>query len=336
MASATLSAAPLPRFVAGSVWNRDISAAPLDPNSATMISTLQGLGGWGNGNAFQIDFGIVVLHATDSDPTQPVVAWPSAAGYYSPDCEAPGLAFPLPSGGAIEGSPGYSCNHASDDCHLLVVRGRSLFEAYAATVTSAGVEARCALRWDLDKIYPPEGRGEHCTSADGAGFPIAALLFNADEVAAAIPANGDLGHAIRFVLPNDRIAASRYVHPSTHGTTTVGPLASVPYGVRMRLLASFDMSAYNAAAKVILRTMQRFGIVLSDGGNIALTAEDDRFNTHTWDSLGIDSHTFNPGTGSPPVQVTDFEVVDTGPQRDVTFNCTRVADDFVFIDHMEF
>ena len=61
------------------------------------------------------------------------------------------------------------------------------------------------MKWHLKAIYPAEGRGDHCTSADAAGFPIAPLLFNADEVFAALP-SGDLGHAIRFILPNGRMA----------------------------------------------------------------------------------------------------------------------------------
>ena len=56
---------------------------------------------------------------------------------------------------------------------------------------ATGVHAICGLRWDLAKVYPRHGRGEHCTSADGAGFPIAPLLFNADEVWAAAQAHGD-------------------------------------------------------------------------------------------------------------------------------------------------
>jgi serine/threonine-protein kinase len=335
LAATVAAAAPLPRFPANATWNQDISQAPLAADSATMIATLEGLGGWGNGGVLQIDFSMVVLHAAEDAPTVPVVAWPSGGDYYSPDCDAPGFAFPLPPGGAIEGSPGYDCDHGNEDCHLLVVQGDTLFEAYAADVAGNALQSICALRWDLRKAYPRTGRGEQCTSADAAGFPIAALLFNADEVAAAIPSNGDIGHAIRFILPNARIADDRYVHPATHGTlVTSGPDASVPYGVRMRLRHDFDLSGYNPAARVLLRTMQRFGIVLADGGNIALTGEDDRFTTAKWDDLGIDEHVFVDGSPSP--RVSDFEVVETGPRHLVTYDCVRNPDDFLFIDGLDY
>ncbi|MFC4822255.1 hypothetical protein [Dokdonella ginsengisoli] len=329
------AAAPLPRFPPGAVWNQDVSRAPLAANSASMVSTLQGLGGWGAGDDFQIDFSMYVLQADAASPTVSVVAWPDADDYYAPDCDAPGFAFPVPAGGAIEGSPGYACDHENADCHLLVQQGDALYEAYAANVAGTSLQTICALRWDLTRRYPRNGRGEQCTSADAAGFPIAPLLFNADEVAAAIPVEGDIGHAIRFVLPNARIADDRYVHPASHGTLrTSGPDASVPYGVRMRLRADFDLGRYNAAARVLLRTMQRYGIVLADGGNIALTGESDRYTTAKWAALGIDEHVFVDGTPSP--RVTDFEVVETGPRHVVTYDCVRNPDDFLLIDGYDY
>lgn len=322
-----VTAAPLPRFPPGAVWNQDISRAPLAADSASMIATLQGIGGWGNGNRLQIDFSMHVLHAAAAAPTLPV-----AAGGYAPDCDVR-FAFPLPPGGAIEGEDGYTCT-SGGDCHLLVVQGSTLFEAYAANVAGGQVQSSCALKWDLARIYPRQGRGEQCTSADAAGFPIAPLLFNADEVAAAVPLNGDIGHAIRFILPNARMAAGAYVRPATHAGAPSGPAASVSYGVRMRLKAGFDMTGYNPAARVLLRTMQRYGLVLSDGGNIALTGESDRYTSHTWAALGITSRVFVDGTPAP--KVTDFEIVDTGPRLPRTNDCVRTPDDFVFIDGYDY
>ncbi|WP_291185306.1 hypothetical protein [Dokdonella sp.] len=321
-------AAPLPRFPPGAVWNQDVSRAPLAPNSASMVAALQGLGGWGNGDLFQIDFSMYVLHAQPGAPTLPVAGEGSG-----PDCDS-GFAFPLPPGGALEGESGYQCA-SGGDCHLLVVQGTTLYESYATDVTPTAIDTECALRWDLTKRYPRNGRGEQCTSADAAGFPIAPLLFNADEVAAAMAVEGDIGHAIRFILPNARIADDRYVHPATHGTrVTSGPQTSVPYGVRMRLRADFDTSGYNAAAKVLLRTMQRYGIVLADGGNIALTGESDRYTTAKWAALGIDEQVFVDGTPAP--RVTDFEVVETGPRHVVTYDCVRNPEDFLFIDGYDY
>lgn len=318
-------AEPLPRFPAGATWNHDISRAPLAANSASMISTLQGLGGWGAG-ALRIDLSMVVLHAAPGTATKPVLP-----GGFEPDCES-GFPFPIPVGGALEGEVGYTCTNGGD-CHLLVVQGKTLYEAYAVNVTASAVHSDCAVRWDLSRVYPRSGRGEQCTSADAAGLPIAPLLFNADEVAAAVATNGDIGHAIRFILPNHRMAAATYVHPATHAGAPSGPAASVPFGTRMRLKAGFDMSRYNPAAKALLRTMQRYGIILSDGGVIALTGEADRFTTAKWADLGLDEHVFARGTPSP--QVSDFEVVESGPRYALTYDCVRNPEDFLFVDGYE-
>lgn len=338
LAATSAAAAPLPHFPPNAVWHRNISNAPLRPDSGTIIETLNSLGGWGNGNKFQIDFSMVVNHAAPGAPTLPITPEP---GYYTPDCDLPdGFNFPLPTGGAMEGSAGYTCPNGNEDCHLLVVQGDTLYESYSTTLDGQGnLRSLCALAWDLRKVYPPQGRGEQCTSADAAGFPIAPLLFGADETWAALPENGGLGyldHAIRFILPNARIAAGVYAHPATHAGSPQGPANSVRYGARLRLRADFPLAAYNSAAQVLLRTMQQYGIVLSDGGNIALTGEDDRFSMHKWSELGITPQMFTPGTGNPAVQVTDFNVVQTGDAIGLTYSCVRVPDDFVFIDLFEY
>ena len=98
------------------------------------------------------------------------------------------------------------------------------------------------------------------------------------------------------------------------------------------------MSGYNAAAQAILRTMQRYGIVLADGGNIALTAQNDDDTTATWAGLGIDNHVFWNGSQGAAVQVTDFEIIDTGARIAETYDCVRsavVPGDVLFADGFE-
>lgn len=326
----SVSAAPPPRFTADAVWNQNISQQRPHRKSAQMISTLAGLGGFGVGR-MQIDFGFHIVHAPVGAPTRNIVGYPSAGAYYDPDCEPIGTAMPVPATAAIEGTTGLACNNASDDCHLLVVQGNRLYEAYRANASGpTGLQAQCLAIWKLDWKYAEDNRGDHCTSADAAGFPIAPLLFNADEVHAAMQVNGDLGHAIRFILPNARMAARGatkvYVRPASHAGGPSGPTTSVPYGSRLRLRADFPLNLYPPAAQVILRTLQRYGMVLADGGNIALTAESDRYTTHTWSELGIDSRTFDQAAPSAPVRVQDFAVMDTGPQIVETYDCVRNAE----------
>ena len=169
-------------------------------------------------------------------------------------------------------SQGIQCPSPGDDCHLLVVdRGHGkLYEAYQANYADNVLSANFLAVWDLNRVYPPSGRGDQCTSADAAGLPITPLLFNADELAA-----GSINHAIRFILPNPRIRAHVFVHPATHAGAPRGPVTAPPMGARFRLKASFDMSKLTPAAQVVARAMQKYGMFLSDGGNIALTAQND-------------------------------------------------------------
>jgi serine/threonine-protein kinase len=165
----------------------------------------------------------------------------------------------------------------------------------------------------MTRVYPPSGRGEQCTSADAAGYPIAPLLFTADEVAA-----GSIDHAIRFILPNARIRSGVYVHPATHGTpSTSGPAEAPPYGTRLRLRADYPLDRLpNAGARVVARAMQRYGILLSDGGNIALTARSDRFTTAKWSGL-LGSRDLDA------LRPADFAMIEAGERIPLTLDCVR-------------
>ena len=348
-----LFAVPLPHFTRpNAIWNEDVSNAATRTNSALMMSHLEdiaatriGSGKWGGdinpakplaptNIDFQIDLSMYVVHG--STPTAAVVAWPDAGSYYTGECDDPGpqTQFPYPVGGGIEGTypPSYSCT-TGDDCHLLVSDDAAeiLHEAYSTySATAAGVQATCALKWYLNRVYPRYGRGEHCTSADGAGFPIAPLLFNADEVAAAAQVQGDIGHAIRFILGNSRMMKGRHVHPSSHGTSATSDTDAnaVPYGSRLRLKASFDVDSFssNEAVRVLLRSLKKYGMFLSDGGTVPLTGESDYLDSTTWASLGIDTHSL---FGINP---TDFDVVESGDPISNSGNCARTPEDFIFID----
>jgi serine/threonine-protein kinase len=304
-------------FQAAEPWNTPVDADPTDPQSTTVINALVASGGWGNGNKLQIDFSINILCA---DATTPLMPFVLSQGSCSPDCDDVST-FPVPPGGAVEGETGYACN-GGGDCHLLVVdeATNKLWEMWQAfdppsTTTFNGTGA---FIWDLTKAYPPNLRGDGCTSADAGGFPIAAMLFTADEVKA-----GHIDHAIRFILPNASIRGGNvYVHPGTHTTTaTSGNKASAPpYGVHFRLKSSFDVTTLPTAGdQVVAKAMQKYGMFLADGGNIALTAANDQFTTAKWTDadVNVGPHDFYS------ITVSDFEVVDMGTVITTGDNCVR-------------
>ncbi len=165
----------------------------------------------------------------------------------------------------------------------------------------------------LNRSYPG-GRGENCTSADAGGFPLAAMVFTADEVA-----KGSIDHALRFILPNNRIRRGVYVHPASHASDSLhGEADAPPYGVRFRLRADYPLDTLPSdGARVVARAMQKYGMLLADGGRVPLTAVDDRFSEHKWDQVGVGSESL------AAIGVADMEVVGLGEPIKATGDCER-------------
>ena len=305
----TDAGSPTDRFPAGATIYQDVSSAPLNPSSTQIIAHLADAG-WGTG-AMQIDFSFDVLHADSS--VQPRAFTP-APGYYSPDCDQ--VPVPVPAGGATEGSSSYACDSSRNDCHLLVYQGRRLYELYQANIagglsTGSPFTTVCAVVWDLDHDYwqpgTPYSRGDQCTSADAAGLPIAPLLVSGAELQAAV-----VPHALRFILPNPRMAAGVFVHPATHAGSPGGDALYPPYGARFRLRGDFDLSRLpNAAARAVAVALQTYGMILADGGNVPLTM--DRTAASYLGPHDLAS-----------IQVSDFEMVaPPGGRIPLTYDCTR-------------
>jgi serine/threonine-protein kinase len=280
-------------------WNRVIEDAPLAADSQAIIDYL--VANHDTDARFQVDFSITVLEADESTPKE---SFTPSDEFYEPDCDpAP---VPIVAGGAIEGEEGYACE-SDGDCHLIVraaheCRLYEMWRANRADEFSGG----CLALWDIDRVYPETGRGDFCTSADAAGLPIAPLLFSAVEIEA-----GAIEHAIRFILPNDRIRELMFVRPGTHSTrATSAPDDAPPYAARLRLKADADLSGLNEAARVVARALQRYGMILADAGNLTFTAKSDRFDENTWQEVGFGPHDLKG------LAWADFEVVDGGAPID--------------------
>ena len=301
-------------FPTGQPWTTDVSGVEKSPRSDAIVAALDRLGGWGNGNVFQTDFSIPIFAADASTPRVRVIGGDDYC-YGGPDCDDVPAEIPVPAGANMEGSVDLTCDTAENDCHLLVAdrdQGK-LYEIYQGNQVGEDITAMGLFVWNLDETYPETLRGDQCTSADAAGFPIAGLTPTADEVA-----SGAVDHALRFILPNDRMKAGVFVRPATHagGPESSDPDAP-PYGVRLRLRPDFDESSYSESERVVLAALKKHGMFLSDGGEIALTFADDRTSTAKWADLGIDSQSFASLTPDA------FDVVELGDEVDVTYDCVR-------------
>jgi hypothetical protein len=83
-----------------------------------------------------------------------------------------------------------------------------------------------------------------------------------------------------------------------HDVSSTGGQYSLPFGAKVRLKASVDISTYPAHVQVILSAMKKYGLILADIGSDMYVsgAPDNRWNNDDLSSLG-------------KIKASDFEVI---------------------------
>lgn len=276
-------------------WVTNISAAPVDPNSPTIIagfSTSHLHHDWStpaDGN-----YGIPYVVVDSS--TQPLV--PINVIDYASESDVAEAPFPV--NAPIEGSPA-NCAGWPDtylgDAHVLVIDRKTcmLYETFNTHHCNGKWNASGETIWDLTQF---EKRPYGWSSADAAGLPILPGLVRYDEVA-----SGEIKHAIRFTLSQTRKDPNLgyFVEPATHAAGNNTSSHNV-MGMRIRLKATFDISKFSKTNQVILTAMKKYGLILADNGSNLFFqgAPDSRWNDSDLAQLGTI-------TGS------NFDVVQTTP-----------------------
>jgi len=234
-------------FTNSSLWNTDISSAPVDPSSSTIISNWVGSVNmhpdWGNDPTYGIPYIVV-------DGNQPLIN--VNLGAYGSESD-PGP-MPIPANAPVEGG-----SSSTGDRHVLVLNNANcfLYELYNASPNSNGSwNADSTAVWDL---LGNEQRPYTWTSADAAGLPIFPGLVRYDEAVA-----GTIQHAFRFTLPRTRAA---FTPPASHAAATTSDSSAPPMGMRIRLKSSYDISGFSAQMQVILTAMKKYGLILADNGS---------------------------------------------------------------------
>jgi hypothetical protein len=239
-------------FPADNAWNRDVSADPVDPSSATLIAACGGAA-----TGLHPDFGTVWNGAPNGIPY--VVVSGSQARvpvtFQYADESDPGP-YPIPPGAPIEGGAS-----STGDRHVLVVDRDAwkLYELYDAHPVNGGASwtAGSGAVFDLgsDALRPAGW-----TSADAAGLPIFPGLVRYDEVVE----QKAIRHALRFTCPVTRRA---YVAPARHWASSRTDANLPPMGMRVRLRKGFDVSGFPPNLQVILNAMKTYGMLLADNGS---------------------------------------------------------------------
>jgi hypothetical protein len=225
--------------------NRDISHAPVDPNSANYIASI------GASAHLQPDFGSDPRYGMPYavvGPSQPKVR----VRFTEFGDQSDHGGYPIPANAPLEAAG------EAVDRHVLVLQAGSckLYELYRARRAGGGWEAGAGAIFNLrSNALRPAG----WTSADAAGLPIFPLLARYPEVQA-----GRIDHALRVTVD----ASQRgYVHPATHfGSGSSNP-NDPPMGLRLRLKASFSLNGFHGQALVLLRAMKHYGLIIADNGS---------------------------------------------------------------------
>jgi hypothetical protein len=288
LAGSATQATPLPNapncaiFPTDNPWNTPVNTLPVAKNSAAMITAI------GRGAPLHPDFGSGTWDGGPIGIPFDVVssATPTYRVRFQYADESDKVRYPIPSGVHIEGGP-----RSTGDRHALLVDKSNcrLYELYNLHHRSTGWTAGSGATWSLssDQLRPAGW-----TSADAAGLPIFPGLARWDEVSA-----GVIDHALRFTAPQTRRA---YVYPARHYASSSTSASLPPMGLRVRLKASVNISTFPPQARVVLKALQVYGMILADNGSPWYVSGAP--NAH-WNNDAL--HALSQLTGA------DFEVVDT-------------------------
>ena len=256
VAPSAASAAPLPQapgcpvFPRDNPWNQRVDKLPVARNSKQIVGGIGaraylhnnfGGGEWQGGPD-----GMPITVVDSNTPPVPV-------DFAEPRWSDPGP-YPLPPDAGIEYEKDPNADH-----HVIVVDRSNcrLYEMYDSQRPRGGEAWRgyAGASWDLrsNKLRP-----NGWTSADGAGLPMLPGLARYDEVA-----RGRIDHALRFSVPATR---KGWVYPARHDVSDRTDPNLPQMGMRLRLRKSFPVKRFPPQARVILKAMKKYGIIVADEG----------------------------------------------------------------------
>ena len=237
-------------FPDNNVWNKRVDRLPVAKNSDTIVQSIglsEGLhpdfgSGLYEGRPIGIPYTIV-----DKNQRKRNVRFT----YASESDDGP---YPIPKDVKIEGG-----RSSDGDRHALIVDKDAckLYELFALyRRADGGWRAGSGAIWDLrsNKLRP---RG--WTSADAAGLPILPGLARWDEVK-----RGKIDHALRFTVSETR---RKYIYPARHYASDSDDPSLPPMGLRLRLKKGFDITGFPYQARIVLRALKRYGMIVADNGS---------------------------------------------------------------------
>lgn len=253
-----------PIFPADNPWNQDVSALAVHPDSDAFIDSI------GRGTAMHADFGTVYEGepigipfnvVPGSQPKVPVT-------FDVPEESDPGP-YPIPPDALIEGGP-----DGTGDRHVLVVDSDNclLYELGVAYPENAGA-SWTGFSGAIFDLKSNTLRPDTWTSADAAGLPIYPGLVKYDEVMV----DGVVTHAVRFTVSSSQAG---YIDPARHYASSDTSPNLPPMGLRLRMKAGYDCTAYTQEVQVLCAGFKKYGLIVADNGSdwYVSGAPDSRWN----------------------------------------------------------
>ena len=271
------------------IFNTRIDALPALATSNALIATLPGVG-IGFSPSFGTNlmtnstgtFAAVFYYTTSNNGNFQINTWPNLA-------RESGV-FTAPFGGL--------------DRHVIAVNRETcqfsdIYNNYNVgdnTVQSCPLcTAQSGVKYNgYDFALPTTG------ATDAAGMAQQPVSLRLSDIQA-----GAITHALRFTLSNSYIQPA-YDWPATaNAFPFCSPGSCFKYGQYLRLKSSYSIAGFSATAQIILLGLQRYGMILTDGG----TNMDIQTNTDLMLLPSVRAALTEIANAS--IQPTNFEVVDT-------------------------
>ena len=266
----TTEASAVPRFEAfgaDSVWKADVSSAPLNPNSAALVTNLVGQVAANYGTAaFNVNTYGTSIYTVPADQPLIDVTWV--------DCQRKGKA---PAGLLGEGGqftavpiPADAVPAAGTDGQLTIHSPSTdtLWEFWKAKRVNGQWTACWGGR--LDDVSTSEGYFEGWWGASASGLAVSGGSVLIQDAQA-----GVIDHALSLQIPNvqDKAVFSWPAQRSDGSDLTPN---AIPEGLRFRLDPAVNVEALNLTpiAKMVARSAQKQGFIVTDrAGAVAVVAE---------------------------------------------------------------
>ena len=296
---------PSPLFPPDNWWNLDISAAPVDPSSASFINFINSgsvkrmhpdCGGdvspgsaeiygfpYIEVDSAQAKKSVSFLYADESDGVD------HSTGQSYPFYPIPDETITQPHW--IEGGWPGNVDRRDTDRHMLIVDrdNQYLYELWNVFYDGSRWQAGSGAFFDMKTN---NRRPDGWTSADAAGLAVLPGLMRYEEVYG----TDEIRHAFRVTVR----ATNGYVYPASHHAGS--NVLALPMGARLRLKAGTDISKYTPEIQKIFRAMKKYGLIVADNGT-------DMYISGTYDTRW-NNDVLNPAFSS--LTASDFEIIRLG------------------------